>query len=150
MRRSHRATGSLAGIPWPGGCSSISITLLLLSQETARSIDESPNTPPIKSRSNPLNVRGSPRTAKKQSRSTRTEGFLRPRHAPTHHAMRRGHASANLAKSIMSLRVRSAQASLDSQASTSQASGGMRVSVQTAHHHTSRRNSPMHVGYCLA
>ena len=39
--------GSLAGFPWPRECSSISITLLLPSQETARSVNESPNTPPI-------------------------------------------------------------------------------------------------------
>ena len=33
--RSQRTMGSLAGFPWLGECSSISITLLLLSQETA-------------------------------------------------------------------------------------------------------------------
>ena len=33
-----RTVGSMAGFPWPGECSSISITLLMLSQETARGL----------------------------------------------------------------------------------------------------------------
>ena len=48
--------GSLAGFPWPRECSPISITLLLPSQETARSVNESPNTPPIQSMANPSKV----------------------------------------------------------------------------------------------
>ena len=55
--------GGGSDFPWLGDCSSISITLLLLSQETARCVDESPNTPPIKSMVNPSIVWCSPVTA---------------------------------------------------------------------------------------
>ena len=54
--RSQRTMGSLAGFPWLGECSSISITLLLLSQETAGRVHESLHTPPIHCMGNPSKV----------------------------------------------------------------------------------------------
>ena len=59
-----RTMGSMAGFPRLGECSSISITLLLLSQETVIRANTTPNTPPIKVMGSPSNVWGKAVTAK--------------------------------------------------------------------------------------
>ena len=59
--------GSLTGFLQLGECSPISITLLLLSQEKAGRVNESPNTPPINFMGKPLNVRGKTVTEKGSS-----------------------------------------------------------------------------------
>ena len=62
--RSQRTMGSwLAGFLQLGECSSISITLLLVSQEVPGRVHQSLHTPPIHFMGNPLNVRGNGVTA---------------------------------------------------------------------------------------
>ena len=61
--RSQRTMGSLAGFPQLGECSSISITLLLVSQDIPGRVHGSLHTPPIHFMGSPLNVRGNGVTA---------------------------------------------------------------------------------------
>ena len=61
--RSQQMMGSLAGFHQLGECSSISITLLLVSQETAGRVSGSPHTPPIHCMVKPSNVWGNGVTA---------------------------------------------------------------------------------------
>ena len=64
--RSQQMMGSLAGFHQLGECSSISITLLLVSQETAGRVSGSPHTPPIHCMVKPSNVWGNGVTVHRQ------------------------------------------------------------------------------------